>query len=198
MRYRLSRMSWRGIRFSFQGRVRPYAWLWIKGLLLTVVTLGLYRPYFQMRIRRFLTGHSRFGTRSFEFDGKGGDVFRRFILNLILLLPTLGISQLWYQAHVHRYSWGRTSLESAQFRSTVTGGGLFKLYLVNALLVIFALGLAKPWATVRTLRYQMGNLHLDGEFDLGSIEQDYQAAEATADEMGDVLALDMVDIGFGL
>lgn len=45
-RYRLSRASWRGIRFSFEGRAREFARIFIPGALLSCLTLGLYYPFF--------------------------------------------------------------------------------------------------------------------------------------------------------
>lgn len=43
-RYRLSRTSWRAIRFSFRGGIKAFVKLFLAGTLLTGVTLGLYYP----------------------------------------------------------------------------------------------------------------------------------------------------------
>src|SRR2546426_1122654 len=61
-RYRLSRVSWRGIRFSFRGRAREFVRVFIPGVLLSTMTLGLYYPFFQNNMRRYLVNHSFFGT----------------------------------------------------------------------------------------------------------------------------------------
>ena len=65
-RYRLSRTSWRGVRFSFRGGVREFVRLFLWGALLSTVTLGLYYPIFDARRHGFwcrtrisATGYSR-------------------------------------------------------------------------------------------------------------------------------------------
>ena len=74
-RYRLSRTSLRNIRFSFRGTVSDYAKLWIKGSLLTILTLGLYYPFFENARRHYLVSHSQFGSRAFTYDGTGKGLF---------------------------------------------------------------------------------------------------------------------------
>src|SRR2546422_5015376 len=70
-RYRLSRTSWRGIRFSLRTSTRPFVGLWIRGWLLTSLTLRLYYPAFVTNQHRFLTSHTWFGSERFTFDGRG-------------------------------------------------------------------------------------------------------------------------------
>ena len=198
LRYRLSRASWRGIRFSFRGQVGRFYGPYFKGLLFTVLTIGFYGPYFATYIRRFIVENTRFGTRELQFDGHGKDLFKKYVIMFFLLLPTLGLYQLWYAAFSHRYYWGRTTLGAAKIRSTVTGGGLLKLFLLNGVIVLVTLGLGAPWATVRSMRYLMDNLCVDGEIDFASITQDYQEATATGEEVGNILDIDMIDLGFGI
>jgi len=93
-RFRMSRTSWRGIRFSFRGRARDFLKIYVPGLVLSIVTLGLYYPFFQNNIRRFLVSRSYFGTTPFAYDGRGRDLFRLYvplilISVLIFLLPFL-------------------------------------------------------------------------------------------------------------
>ncbi len=70
-RYRMSRTSLRNIRFSFRGTVKDYTNLWLKGSVLTVLTLGFYYPFFENARRHYLVSHSQFGSRAFEYDGTG-------------------------------------------------------------------------------------------------------------------------------
>ncbi len=48
-RYRMSRTSWRGTRFSFRGRVWDFFKVFMGGSLLSTVTLGLYYLFLQRR-----------------------------------------------------------------------------------------------------------------------------------------------------
>lgn len=77
-RYRLTRTSWRGIRFSFQGKAWEFMKLWFSGYALTALTLGLYYPYFSTKKQAFLIRHSYFGNEPFKFSGDGARLFRPF------------------------------------------------------------------------------------------------------------------------
>lgn len=84
-RYRFSRLSWRGIRFSFRGRVRDFLKLFVRGSFLTGMTLGLYAPFFQTQTRKFFFENTYFGNARFSYHGKGSDLFRRLILALLVV-----------------------------------------------------------------------------------------------------------------
>jgi uncharacterized membrane protein YjgN (DUF898 family) len=83
-RYRLSRVSWRGIRFSFRGRAREFLSIFVAGTLLSVITLGLYYPVFLNNMRHYLVNRSFFGATPFQYDGRGRDLFLRFLLAFAL------------------------------------------------------------------------------------------------------------------
>jgi len=78
-RYRLTRTSWRGIRFSFQAKAWDFMKLWLAGYALTGLSLGLYYPYFSVKKHAFLTQHSYFGSEPFTFSGEGKHLFRPFL-----------------------------------------------------------------------------------------------------------------------
>jgi uncharacterized membrane protein YjgN (DUF898 family) len=186
-RYRLSRTSWRAIRFSFDGTVREYVKIFVTGSLLTPVTLGLYYPFFHARSHAFMVSHSRFGQRAFGFDGTPRETFRPFLVAALLFLPTLGLSWVWHMAWRRRYYWSHTTFDLARFRSTVTGGQLLGLYLVNALLMLVTLGLAWSWVRVRNARFALSTLKLAGAVDLAAILQAAPAASATGDALSGFL-----------
>jgi len=186
-RYRLSRTSWRGIRFSFRGRALDFVKLFLKGSLLTVVTLGLYYPVFAAHRQAFLVSHSYFGSQRFGFDGRARDLFKIFGLAWLLWLPTLGLYGFWFQARKQRYLWGHTAFGAARFRSTVTGGKLLALQLVNLLLLLLTLGLAWPWVTARNARFAFQYLSLVGALDMAGIQQQAQPASATGEGLAGFL-----------
>ena len=68
-RYRLSRTSWRSIRFSFRGLRMDAFKIYLKGYILTILTLGFYYPIFLVNIEDFWRSHSRFGSMPFNFSG---------------------------------------------------------------------------------------------------------------------------------
>ena len=190
-RYRLSRTSWRGIRFSFRGHTKEFLRSYFVGMLWLVLSLGFYGPYFEVRIRRFLVGYSRFGNTEFQYDGEGIDLFWQYVLAGILGVFTLGIYTAWFEAFRHRYHWGHTSFGTARFRSSLTGGKVLGVWAVNVLLLVFTLGIAWPWVDIRNTRMRLDSLTLEGELDLDSIQQEAQLAAATGEEVADFLDIDL-------
>jgi uncharacterized membrane protein YjgN (DUF898 family) len=189
-RYRMSRTSWRGIRFSFRGRALDFVKIFVGGSFLSMITLGLYYPFFITKQYAFMTSHSYFGTQKFDFDGRGRDLLGPYILAFLLLFPTLGLYWFWFQAKLQRYFWDHTSFGNARFRSTVTGGRLLVLTLGNFLLLGLTLGLGWPWVLVRNARFACQYLVLEGPLDMAVIMQDAQLASATGEGLASFLDLD--------
>ena len=192
-RYRLTRTSWRGIRFSFRGRARSFVVLFIKGYLLSLITFGLYYPVYLTRRQAFMVSNSYFGNERFDFDGRGRDLLAGFVLAILLTLPTLGLCWIWYLARKRRFFWDHTTFGTARFRSTVSGGALLGLYVVNLLLLVITLGIAWPWVRARNLRFTYRYLALEGVVDFEHIRQQAQFASATGEGLAGFL-----DTGFDL
>jgi uncharacterized membrane protein YjgN (DUF898 family) len=192
-RYRLSRASWRGIRFSFRGRVSEMIKIFVVGSFFTGITFGLYYPFFLMARQMFTVSHSFFGSERFGFDGRGRDLFWPYVVAILLTLPTLGLCWVWYIARKRRYFWDHTTFGTARFACTVTGAALFALWVVNVLLLVGTLGIAWPWVRVRNVRFAFRNLALVGPLDLARIQQEAQHVSA----MGEGLS-GFFDSGFDL
>jgi uncharacterized membrane protein YjgN (DUF898 family) len=192
-RYRLSRTSWRGIRFSFRGRARALVRIFMLATLLNALTLTLYYPFFQARQQTFMVSNSHFGRRPFRFDGRGRDLFSAYVVALLLLVPTLGLYMFWFNARMTRYFWEHTYFETARFRSTMTGGALLVQTLGNGIMLILTLGLAWPWVLIRRTRFELARVSVEGPLDLAGIVQEPQLATATGDALSSLLG---ADVGF--
>ncbi len=192
-RYRFSRTSWRGIRFSFRGYVWDLIKIFINGSFYTALTLGFYTPFFLVNRQAYLVTHSYFGSERFDFTGRGKDLLSPFVVALLLTLPTLGLCWVWYLARKRRYFWDHTRLGAARFSCSVTGGALLALWVVNVLLLICTLGLAWPWVRTRNIHFAFQNLALSGPLDLARIRQQAQYAST----VGEGLA-GFFDSGFDL
>lgn len=182
-RYRLSRTSWRGIRFSFRGKTLEFMKLFMWGSFLTTLTLGLYYPIFETRRHGFMMSRSYFGNEKFKFNGNGRELFGPYVIALLLVLPTLGLYWFWFLARKQRYFWEHTSFDTLRFRSTVTGRALLNLVIGNFILMIITLGLAWPWIVVRTIRFTFNTLTPEGPLDLEKIRQEAQPASATGEAL---------------
>lgn len=81
--------------FAFEGNWREYAPIAFTNLLLTIVTLGVYRFWGTARTRRYLWSRSRFVDETLEWSGTGKELFVGFVLVLVLLgLPFFVLSFL--------------------------------------------------------------------------------------------------------
>jgi uncharacterized membrane protein YjgN (DUF898 family) len=189
-RYRLSRTSWRGIRFSFRGPTREFVNLFLNGSLLTTLTLGIYYPYFVVRRQAFMVSHSYLGSQRFGFDGRGRELLGPCVGAALLFLPTLGLSWFWFTARKQRYFAEHTTFGAGRFASTVRGRNLLALTITNLLLIIATLGLAMPWVTVRSLRFTFRYMSLEGAPDFGAVRQDAQAASASGEGLSGLLDAD--------
>ena len=189
-RYRLSRVSWRGIRFSMRGRSSDFLRVYLKGICINFLALGLIYPYFVTLQYAFLTSNSYFGNERFNFDGKWQELMGSFLIAVALFIPTFGLSWFWFMAKKHRYLWNHTTFAQARFRSNVRWDRLFFLKLGNLVLLVLSLGLARPWVIVRNIRFNLKYLTLEGPLDLAAIQQEAQEASPTGEGLDTLLDLD--------
>ena len=95
-RYRLSRTSLGTIRFSFRGHVKNYTKIWVLGSVMTLLTAGIYYPFFENARRKFLVAHTYFGNRPFTYSGTGSGLMRIYVTTLafimIILFTLIGVS----------------------------------------------------------------------------------------------------------
>lgn len=195
-KYRLSRTSWRGIRFSFRRDWQDLLAIYVPGLLLTIITLGIYYPIFHVNVRRFLVHDSHFGSQACDFDGKGGDLLGRHVLAMLLTPLTLGIYWFWYAAYRERYYWAHTSIAEARFSSNMTGGRLLGFVFTNVLLLCITLGIAFPWVKARTLRFRCDCLALKGPEDFAAIRQEAVPAGAIGEGLTEIMDVDLLGADF--
>ncbi len=195
LRYRMSRTSWRGIHFGYRGNLPELFGVCIKGVLLTVFTLGIYGSWFQCSLRRYIESHVRCGNVKFNFDGEGGELFWINLKGLLLSVVTFGIYLFWYMRNLNHFQVNHTQLEQHgqvyNFKSHLTPGDIFVTGLINYFLIVLTLGLGTPWALLRNTRMIVDNVELAGAFNPDTVlqtEEDY--SDATGDDM-----LDMMDIG---
>src|SRR6185295_14285681 len=79
-KYRMSRTTWRGIRFQQTGSMWRYAGMALLGFLFAALTLGLYLPYLETKLMRYETENLRFGSARFAFYGEAKTLFKQFLL----------------------------------------------------------------------------------------------------------------------
>jgi uncharacterized membrane protein YjgN (DUF898 family) len=79
--------------FVFEGNWRDFARIALPNLLLTIVTLGIYRFWATARERRYLWSRTRFVDEHLEWAGTGKELFLGFILVILLFgIPYFGLT----------------------------------------------------------------------------------------------------------
>jgi len=193
-RYRLSRTAWRNIRFSFRGKRLEAFILYATGTVLSVLTLGLYWPFFKMSTEKFWRENSWFGDVQFRFSGVGKDFFWKLVLAILLTPLTLGFYLFWFTADLKKYLWSHTHVGEATFHFPIKGRDYMNLKVTNFFIILFTLGLGFPWVVVRNQRFMTDNLALAGNIELNHIVQEMKDSGAFGEEALDVMDVP-VDIG---
>ncbi|MBK7692282.1 MAG: DUF898 domain-containing protein [Bacteroidetes bacterium] len=196
-RYRMSRTSWRGIRFGYRGDRKQLYWLFIKGILLTLVTFGIYGSWFVIELRNYVISNIKIGNGKFQYRGNGTDFFVLNLVGYLLTIVTLGIYGFWWQKNLFAYYIDNMTIENdgeaIRFKSKATAGGFFSLLVVNVLLIIFTIGLATPWVVMRTLQFIFNNIELEGNLDLNKLVQTEDSyTDATAEDLADFFDFDVI------
>src|SRR5215203_1417035 len=195
-KYRMAKTSWKGIRFGYSGDRGQLMGLFFKGLVLTILTFGIYSAWFTINLRRYVLSNVRVGNARFVYTGNGGDYFWLNIKGYFLTLLTFGIYMFWWQKNQFEFFVNNLRLEQDEdavfFTSKATGAGFAGLMIVNLLILIFTFGLGYAWVVTRTAEFVVNNIEAKGYYSFESLlqsQEDY--SDATADDMADLL-----DFGF--
>jgi len=196
-RYRMSRTSWRGIRFGYTGDRNTLLRKFLEGVFLTIVTVGLYSPFLTNNIRTYIWDHVRFGSLKFSFNGNGGRYFALFLGGYFLTLITLGIYGFWWAKSLFSFYIDNMEIRHddgvLRLKSTATVSDFFELLVINFFTIVLTFGLGAAWVTNRTMLFMTNHIKLDGEFDLDNllqVQEDFR--DATGDEAGDLLDIDFI------
>ncbi|MCL2219035.1 MAG: DUF898 family protein [Chitinispirillia bacterium] len=186
-RFRMSRTTYRGIRFGYRGNKASM----IK--LLFTVLIPFYYPAFVNRLRKYIYGNTHFGNIEAEFKGDSATYFNLYWRNLLLCVVTLGIYYFWYKAKLFNYFWNNLSFSKdstvIEITPKATAQKFFNLLAGNFLIVLFTLGLGSPIAKVRSMKFLADNLDICGNADLDTV---IQTEEQYINALGDAAA-DMDD-----
>lgn len=196
LKYRMSRTSYRGVRFGYRGNRGELVGKFFLWFFLTIITLGIYSFWFSMNLRRYTHKHIRYGDVEFSNDCNGGEYLWIVLKGYFLTFITFGIYIFWFNRDIFNYYWNNLKMKNGEniitCKSTATGGGFFELIIVNILIIIFSLGLGLPWVYIRTNKFICDNVKLDGDIDLDSIQQtEEQYTDATGEDAMDYLDLDI-------
>jgi len=67
-------------KLQYDGRIGALYWLFIKNLLLNIITLTFYRFWGKTNVRRYAWSHTSLQGQRFEYTGRGGELFVGFLI----------------------------------------------------------------------------------------------------------------------
>ncbi len=155
----------------------------LKGLFLTIVTLGIYRFWYMTNVRRFLWNNSEVDGDFLEYTGRGVELFIGFLIAVAVLIPfyavlflgayyfdpvTAVIVQIVYLFalvvlaqyalyRARRYRLTRTIWRGIRFQQSGSGWAYAWRSILWGLLTSLTLWLAYPWMRASLERYKMNN-----------------------------------------
>lgn len=189
-RYRMSRTSYRGIRFGYRGNRNELVVNFYKWVFFTLITLGIYGAWMQMNIRRYTHQNIRYGDVVFDNHSDGTDWFFLNLKGYFLTIFTFGIYAFWWQRDIFNYYYNSITITKGEQEvvcsSTATGGGFFSLLVGNFFITVLTLGLGKAWADMRTQQFICDNVKLEGNINMEEIHQ-------TEEEYTDAFGEDAMD-----
>ena len=196
-KYRMSRTSWRGVRFGYRGNKSEFVKLFFKWVFFTILSLGIYGSWLTINLRNYVLSNVRFGDAELNYNGDGGDYLVLNIKGYVLTLITLGIYSFWWQKDIFEYYIDNLSLhkdgKQISFTSTATGSDFIGLIVVNYLMIIFTLGLGYAWVVTRTMKFIFDNIEMQGNIDLDTLVQtETNFKDATGDDISDFLDVDFI------
>jgi uncharacterized membrane protein YjgN (DUF898 family) len=128
--------------FRFTGSWTEFLPIALTNLLLTIVTLGIYRFWAKARERRYLWNRTFFVDDSFEWTGTGLEMLIGFLIVMLVLLPAFLFFNFGVQALMLRGQWVSAAVLSVAFYL-----GIF--YLINV-------------ARFRAIRYRLSRSYWHG------------------------------------
>lgn len=143
------------IRGDFSGTGGELLGQLLVGYLLTLITFGIYMPWFMCKFTNFIAERISFGPTpkgnlSFRFEGQGGQLFVTFLVGYLLTLVTFGIYMPWFFCKLTKFYADNTTAVAGDGsiykpRFDGTGGDLFVTFLVGYLLTAITFGIYGPW-----------------------------------------------------
>lgn len=79
-------VSYKEKSLVFDGTFGKYLGILLLGTFLTIITLGIYTPWFIRSITRFYIDHSALDSQKFKFMGKGNKLFMIYLFTLVIPL----------------------------------------------------------------------------------------------------------------
>lgn len=196
-KYRMSRTSYKGIRFGYRGLKKDVSIMFYKDIFFTIITFGIYGSWMLMNLRRYTHSNIRYGDVEFSNNSRGSDFFKIMIVGYILTGVSLGIYYFWWKTDIYNYYVNSISIKKGDNEifcySNLMGFEMLKLMVGNFFIIVFTLGLGTAWAEMRSKKYLTNSICLKGNINLDSIHQtEEEYTNALGEDAMDFFDLDII------
>lgn len=151
------------LKFRFTGTGGALFATYLLGVILSIITLGLYVPWFMVRLTKYFSensaGESADGSSyAVSFTGTGLSLFGTYVLGAILTFITLGIYMPWFMVSLTRFYVNNASITAdgtrvGGFKFSGGGGKLFGTYLLGMILTSITFGIYGAWFACSLMKY---------------------------------------------
>jgi uncharacterized membrane protein YjgN (DUF898 family) len=157
-------------RLSFQGTGGSLFGRFFGGAVLTLLTLGLFLPWYLLWLARWTFENSRLSTPAgemrFDFNGSGPRLLGLMLVNALLTVLTLGFYTPWAVVEALRYAADGATARGAdtrpwRLRFDGTGGEAFPILLKGFVFGILTLGIYLPWFLCALARWMAARTRIE-------------------------------------
>ncbi len=165
LRYRLSRLQWKGIKFYMPGFSMNFVSLIFKCWIMKIISLGVLIPKMDLTLMRYYAERLYLGDKRLDLgsDKVPDQLFSTNLQTLLLFLPTLGLSRFWYQAALYQHLVQVFSLGPIKLACTFTAKNLMSLTLGNWAIIVLTLGIGFPITIKRKMDFIARHISLIGD-----------------------------------
>ncbi len=155
-----------GRRLTFTGTGGQLFGNWIKWLLLSVITCGIYSLWVYRDLLRWEDKHTEFADGGIyagesRFDGSAAESIGIQFLTALLVTVTCGIATPWAVTMRLQFERKNQVVNGQYLKYEGTGGGLFGTWLLNALLTVVTCGIYYSWMECAILRYEVKHTYVN-------------------------------------
>ena len=162
------------VRMRFVGTGGQLFKQYLIGVLLTMVTFGIYLPWFFCRMMRFFAESTTAtcddgSVYQLRFDGTGGSIIVTYLKGAILTGLTFGIYGAWFMCDLNRWFVDNTKIMSngqqvGHIAFHGKGGTLLKTFIKGVLLTMVTFGIYSYWFAVDLNKFNFDHteIHVEG------------------------------------
>jgi len=185
--YRFKNISWQLISPSYRGKLSELVPLYFRGYVLTLLTIGIYKAWFLVRLLKYILRNIRFGSIRFDFSGEAKTLFMIYLKGFLLSLITFGIYSIWFARELYEYTVNNIVVkkddQEFKLRSDANTLEIFELIIGNNLLIFLTLGIGTSWAYMRYYRFIINHCIVPSEFNFSFINEPQEREEETTGKM---------------